>query len=82
MLNQSNTMANNNKFYVIQLLTAGGKYYVWCVASRRAAAVAVPAPPPPRVQCTAFFYVQEPLGPHRGERPEQDARPLCQGGGR
>jgi hypothetical protein len=29
MLNQSNTMANNNKFYVIQLLTAGNKFYVW-----------------------------------------------------
>jgi len=29
MLNQTNIGANNNKFYVIQLLEKGGKYYVW-----------------------------------------------------
>jgi poly [ADP-ribose] polymerase 2/3/4 len=29
MLNQTNIGANNNKFYVIQLLEKGGKYYCW-----------------------------------------------------
>ncbi|MGB1277333.1 MAG: WGR domain-containing protein, partial [Nannocystaceae bacterium] len=29
MLNQTNIGANNNKFYVIQVLIKGGKYYVW-----------------------------------------------------
>lgn len=29
MLNQTNIGANNNKFYVIQLLEKGGKYYAW-----------------------------------------------------
>src|SRR5262245_24885008 len=29
MLNQTNIGANNNKFYVIQVLEAGGKYYAW-----------------------------------------------------
>lgn len=29
MLNQTNIGANNNKFYVIQLLESGGKYYTW-----------------------------------------------------
>jgi poly [ADP-ribose] polymerase len=29
ILNQTNIGANNNKFYVIQLLTKGGKYYAW-----------------------------------------------------
>jgi poly [ADP-ribose] polymerase len=29
ILNQTNVGANNNKFYVIQLLTKGGKYYAW-----------------------------------------------------
>ena len=29
MLNQTNIGANNNKFYIIQLLTQGGKHYVW-----------------------------------------------------
>jgi len=29
MLNQSNVGANNNKFYVIQLLTRGSGFYVW-----------------------------------------------------
>jgi poly [ADP-ribose] polymerase len=29
MLNQTNIGANNNKFYVIQLVQAGGKYYAW-----------------------------------------------------
>jgi poly [ADP-ribose] polymerase len=29
MLNQTNIGANNNKFYVIQLLEKGGKHYVW-----------------------------------------------------
>ncbi len=29
MLNQTNIGANNNKFYVIQLLLKGGKHYVW-----------------------------------------------------
>ncbi len=29
MLNQTNIGANNNKFYVIQLLEKGGKYFVW-----------------------------------------------------
>lgn len=29
MLNQTNIGANNNKFYVIQLLETGGKYYTW-----------------------------------------------------
>src|SRR5579883_2289507 len=29
MLNQTNIGHNNNKFYVIQLLENGGKYYTW-----------------------------------------------------
>jgi len=29
MLNQTNVNHNNNKYYVIQLLEDGGKYYVW-----------------------------------------------------
>ena len=29
MLNQTNIGANNNKFYVIQLLQSGSKYYTW-----------------------------------------------------
>ena len=29
MLNQTNIGANNNKFYVIQLVQAGGKYHCW-----------------------------------------------------
>ena len=29
MLNQTNIGNNNNKFYVIQLLTVGKKFYVW-----------------------------------------------------
>lgn len=29
MLNQTNIGANNNKFYVIQVLESGGKYYCW-----------------------------------------------------
>lgn len=29
MLNQTNIGANNNKFYVIQLLEKGGKFYAW-----------------------------------------------------
>ena len=29
MLNQTNIGANNNKFYVIQLIESGGKHYVW-----------------------------------------------------
>ncbi len=29
MLNQTNIGANNNKFYVIQVLLKGGKFYVW-----------------------------------------------------
>jgi poly [ADP-ribose] polymerase len=29
MLNQTNIGANNNKFYVIQLVESGGKYYTW-----------------------------------------------------
>ena len=29
ILNQTNIGANNNKFYVIQLLTKGGKFYAW-----------------------------------------------------
>lgn len=29
MLNQTNIGANNNKYYVIQLLESGGKYYTW-----------------------------------------------------
>jgi poly [ADP-ribose] polymerase len=29
MLNQTNIGANNNKFYVIQVLTKGGKHYAW-----------------------------------------------------
>jgi len=29
MLNQTNIGANNNKFYVIQLIESGGKYYTW-----------------------------------------------------
>ena len=29
MLNQTNIGANNNKFYVIQLIEAGGKFYAW-----------------------------------------------------
>jgi poly [ADP-ribose] polymerase len=29
MLNQTNIGANNNKFYVIQVLAKGGKYFVW-----------------------------------------------------
>jgi len=29
MLNQTNIGANNNKFYVIQVLEKGGKYYAW-----------------------------------------------------
>lgn len=29
MLNQTNIGHNNNKFYVIQLLTAGGRYFTW-----------------------------------------------------
>lgn len=29
MLNQTNIGHNNNKFYVIQLLTKGGKFYAW-----------------------------------------------------
>ncbi|MCX4239708.1 WGR domain-containing protein [Paraliomyxa miuraensis] len=29
MLNQTNIGANNNKFYIIQLLSKGGKYHVW-----------------------------------------------------
>src|SRR5262249_19247705 len=29
MLNQTNIGANNNKFYVIQLLESGGNYYTW-----------------------------------------------------
>lgn len=29
MLNQTNIGANNNKFYVIQLVEAGGKYHAW-----------------------------------------------------
>src|SRR5688500_6993949 len=29
ILNQTNIGANNNKFYVIQLLEKGGKYYAW-----------------------------------------------------
>src|SRR5258706_16416128 len=29
MLNQTNIGANNKKFYVIQLLEKGGKYYAW-----------------------------------------------------
>ncbi len=29
MLNQTNIGANNNKFYVIQLVESGGKYYAW-----------------------------------------------------
>lgn len=29
MLNQTNIGANNNKFYVIQLLESGGKFYAW-----------------------------------------------------
>lgn len=29
MLNQTNIGANNNKFYVIQLLEKGGKFFVW-----------------------------------------------------
>ncbi|CAF0974544.1 unnamed protein product [Adineta ricciae] len=29
MLNQTNIGANNNKFYVIQALTLGGKFYTW-----------------------------------------------------
>src|SRR5262245_36985663 len=29
MLNQTNIGANNNKFYVIQLVEAGGKFYAW-----------------------------------------------------
>ena len=29
MLNQTNIGKNNNKFYVIQLLVVGTKYYVW-----------------------------------------------------
>lgn len=28
-LNQTNINHNNNKFYIIQLITNGGKYYVW-----------------------------------------------------
>jgi predicted DNA-binding WGR domain protein len=29
MLNQTNIGANNNKFYVIQVLESAGKYYAW-----------------------------------------------------
>ncbi|XP_046545126.1 protein mono-ADP-ribosyltransferase PARP3-like [Haliotis rubra] len=29
MLNQTNIQKNNNKYYVIQVLTRGGKYYTW-----------------------------------------------------
>src|SRR5437588_541946 len=29
MLNQTNIGANNNKFYVIQLVESAGKYYTW-----------------------------------------------------
>lgn len=29
MLNQTNIGANNNKFYVIQALTQGGRFYAW-----------------------------------------------------
>ena len=29
MLNQTNIGANNNKFYIIQVVEAGGKYYAW-----------------------------------------------------
>jgi hypothetical protein len=29
MLNQTNIGENNNKFYVIQLLSKGGKFYAW-----------------------------------------------------
>ena len=29
MLNQTNIGANNNKYYVIQALTQGGKFYTW-----------------------------------------------------
>src|SRR5437016_4850811 len=29
MLNQTNIGANNNKYYVIQLVEAGGKYHTW-----------------------------------------------------
>ena len=29
MLNQTNIGHNNNKYYVIQLLESGGKYYTW-----------------------------------------------------
>ena len=29
MLNQTNIGANNNKFYVIQVLESGGKFYAW-----------------------------------------------------
>ncbi len=29
MLNQTNIAQNNNKFYVLQLLESGGRYYVW-----------------------------------------------------
>src|SRR5688500_16020716 len=29
ILNQTNIGANNNKFYVIQLLSKGGKFYAW-----------------------------------------------------
>lgn len=28
-LNQTNISHNNNKFYIIQLITSGGKFYVW-----------------------------------------------------
>src|SRR5438093_160880 len=29
MLNQTNIGANNNKYYVIQLIESGGKFYAW-----------------------------------------------------
>ena len=29
MLNKTDVRKNNNKYYIIQLLTAGGKYYAW-----------------------------------------------------
>jgi poly [ADP-ribose] polymerase len=29
MLNQTNIGANNNKFYVIQVLTQGGSFHTW-----------------------------------------------------
>lgn len=35
MLNQSNTGANNNKFYVIQVVTDGMHFYTWCVVVLR-----------------------------------------------